>query len=138
MMTQTFTLIDDGHARELQATLEAGRVRLPEAEVELALGWHLGAEGLCQGDTCIPVRNSASLATDAGLDLEELARLLGRPLALDAGAGAAALAESATDRTRALSSLEAPDFTLPDLAGTPHTLSEHRGKKVLLVAYASW
>jgi peroxiredoxin len=34
--------------------------------------------------------------------------------------------------------LTAPDFTLPDLAGKPHTLSHLRGKKVLLVTWASW
>ena len=33
---------------------------------------------------------------------------------------------------------EAPDFTLPDAAGRLHRLSEHRGKKVLLVTWASW
>ena len=32
----------------------------------------------------------------------------------------------------------APDFSLPDLAGRLHTLSDYRGKKVLLIAYASW
>ena len=32
----------------------------------------------------------------------------------------------------------APDFTLPDLEGRLHSLSEHRGKKVLLVTWASW
>ena len=32
----------------------------------------------------------------------------------------------------------APDFALPDLAGELHTLSEHRGKKVLLATWASW
>jgi len=137
-MTQTFTLIDDGRARELDATLEDGRVRLPVAEVERALGWRLKPEGLCQGDTCIPVRDDASLRSEAGLDLEELARLLGRPLALEADAWAAALADSAADRTSVLTSLEAPDFTLPDLSGTPHSLSSYRGKKVLLIAYASW
>jgi hypothetical protein len=137
-MTQTFTLIDDGHAKEVRATVAEGRVRLPEAEVERALCWHLEPQGLCRGDTCIPVRDPAALGSETGLDLEELARLLSRPLALDAAAGAAALAESATDRASALASLEAPDFTLPDLAGTPHTLSDHRGKKVLLIAYASW
>jgi hypothetical protein len=137
-MTQAFTLIDDGHAREVQATLEGGRVRLSRAEMERALGWHLESQGLCQGSTCIPVRDAASLETDAGLDLEELARLLDRPLALDAESGAAALAESAASRTGALASLEAPDFTLPDLEGKPHTLSDYRGKKVLLIAYASW
>ena len=41
-------------------------------------------------------------------------------------------------RAERLLSLEAPDFTLPDLDGRPHTLAEHRGQKVFLVAYASW
>ncbi len=48
------------------------------------------------------------------------------------------LGVSAEERASALTSLEAPDFTLPDLEGRPHSLSEYRGKKVLLVAYASW
>jgi peroxiredoxin len=34
--------------------------------------------------------------------------------------------------------LDAPDFTLPDLTGAEHALSEHRGKKVLLATWASW
>ena len=45
---------------------------------------------------------------------------------------------TAADRGRRLASLEAPDFTLPDLDGRPHSLSDHRGAKVFLVAYGSW
>jgi len=37
-----------------------------------------------------------------------------------------------------LRSLEAPDFTLPDLDGKLHSLSDYRGKKVLLMSWASW
>ena len=48
------------------------------------------------------------------------------------------LGSGASERARALRSLEAPDFTLPDLEGRVHTLSEHRGRKVLLVTWASW
>ena len=62
----------------------------------------------------------------------------GRPVAIDRDERAALLGVSAAERTRTLSSLEAPDFTLPDLDGRVHSLSEQRGKKVLLVAYASW
>jgi len=62
----------------------------------------------------------------------------GRPVAIDREERAAYLGVSAAERAKALSSLEAPDFTLPDLDGRLHTLSAHRGKKVLLVAYASW
>ncbi|MBI3853814.1 MAG: redoxin domain-containing protein [Verrucomicrobia bacterium] len=32
----------------------------------------------------------------------------------------------------------APDFTLPDLKGKAHSLSDFRGKKVLLITWASW
>lgn len=32
----------------------------------------------------------------------------------------------------------APDFTLTDLDGTPHTLSSYRGKDVVVVFWASW
>ena len=62
----------------------------------------------------------------------------GRPVAIDRDERAAYLGVSAAERAKVLSSLEAPDFTLPDLDGRMHTLSAHRGKKVLLVAYASW
>ena len=61
-----------------------------------------------------------------------------RPLAVDHEEGVAYLGVPATARAAALASLEAPDFSLPDLEGRRHSLSEHRGKKVLLVAYASW
>ena len=50
----------------------------------------------------------------------------------------ASLGASHHDRGEALNSLEAPDFTLPDLDGNLHSLSDQRGKKILLVAYASW
>ncbi|MYH68118.1 MAG: redoxin domain-containing protein [Dehalococcoidia bacterium] len=67
-----------------------------------------------------------------------LADALQRPLVTDEKHAVAALGASHHDRGDALASLEAPDFTLPDLDGNLHSLSDHRGKKVLLVAYASW
>jgi hypothetical protein len=70
--------------------------------------------------------------------LAERARRLGRPLAVDAGERAAFLGVSAATRGDGLASLVAPDFALPDLEGRVHRLSDHRGRKVLLVVYASW
>jgi hypothetical protein len=43
-----------------------------------------------------------------------------------------------SDRARVLQGGSAPDFALPDLSGREWRLSGLRGKKVLLVAYASW
>jgi len=61
-----------------------------------------------------------------------------RPLAVDHEEGVAFLGTGARARAERLASLEAPDFTLPDLDGRRHSLSDHRGRKVLLVAWASW
>ena len=62
----------------------------------------------------------------------------GRPVALDKAERAGYLGVSAEERGRRLASLEAPDFTLPDLDGRLHSLSDRRGVKVFLVAYGSW
>ena len=43
-----------------------------------------------------------------------------------------------TDAQTRMLTLSAPDFELPDLAGHMHRLSDHRGKKVFLLAWASW
>jgi len=52
--------------------------------------------------------------------------------------GAWYFGEAALKRRDSLASLEAPDFELPDLDGKMHRLSDYRGKKVLLAAWASW
>ena len=132
-----FTLIDDGSPHEIDATIENGRVWL-SPEVLGSLGWELHPEGLCRDGLCIPVPDASALEVGGRIDLDAVARLIDRPLAVDADERAAYLGVSAGDRARALRSLVAPDFTLPDLAGRPHRLSDHRGKKILLVAYASW
>jgi hypothetical protein len=79
-----------------------------------------------------------SLPRAEGAERARRAEGEGRPVALDLVEGAAFVGVPARERARQLESLEAPDFALPDLAGRVHRLSEHRGKKVLLVVYASW
>jgi hypothetical protein len=133
-----FTVIDEQDAREVPAAVEGDRVRLPPASLEAALGWRLEPRGLCRGPVCVPTDARPDLVCDAGVDLRTLAALLERPLALDLEHRAAALGASAAERSARLERLEAPDFALPDLDGRVHRLSEHRGKKVLLIAYASW
>jgi hypothetical protein len=137
MADETFTIIDDGRPATAPARVRDGAVRLSREALELAIGWTLKPEGLCRGDMCVPLRGAALESAD-GVDLAGVAGILGRPLAADVEERAAYLGVAAAERGRTLAALEAPDFTLPDLAGHPHSLREHRGKKVLLVAYASW
>ena len=138
MAGEAFTLIEGGRAMPVEARLAEGRVRVAEADVERAFGWKLAPQGLCKGPVCVPVRDRAGLAAEGGVDLETLAETLGLPLALDREERVAVLGASSAERCGRLASLEAPDFELPDLAGRLHRLSDQRGKKVLLIAYASW
>ena len=133
-----FTIIDEQQPVDVLAEREGERVWLRADALEAALGWKLEPRGLCRGGVCVPVAARSGLVSERGVELAGLADLLERPLAVDAEEGVAALAASAQERTAGLASLAAPDFALPDLAGRVHRLSEHRGKKVLLIAYASW
>ena len=138
MTARTFTILDEGRAAAVPARASGGRVLLSPAALAAGLGWELKPQGLCRGEVCIPQRSLAPALVDGDVDLAALAGVLDRPVAVDADEGAAYLGASAGQRQSQLASLRAPDFTLPDLAGRPHSLSEHRGKKVFLVAYASW
>lgn len=119
MSDTTFTLIDDGRPVALAARMAEGAVWLPAEAVRSALGRDPGGAGQ-------PVALAA------------LGARLERPLALDIEERAAYLGVAADARAAPLRALAAPDFTLPDLDGRPHSLAQHRGKKVFLVAYASW
>ena len=132
----TLTLLHDGRVDEI-AVADLARPTISPEQVESLLGWELKPEGLCKGYMCIPV-DQDDLVREDGLDLGVLADALQRPLVTEEEHAVASLGASHHDRAEALDSLDAPDFTLPDLAGNLHSLSDERGKKVLLVAYASW
>jgi peroxiredoxin len=82
-----------------------------------------------------------ALVVEGMLDLGGVAQLLGRASAID-GEGSEvpvmALALDPQSRRQALDDLQAPEFSLPDLEGNDHALSEWHGRKKLLVTFASW
>jgi len=120
--------------------VEGERLWLLPAEIETATGWSSKPEGLCRGSVCIliPPGREREFLRGNQIDVAALWRHLGQPLAHSADGDAWVLGTSAADRAAALRLLGAPDFTLPDRTGRGHSLSEHRGKKVLLVSWASW
>ena len=133
-----FTIIDDARAVEIPARVAGERVSLDAAVVKDELGWEMHDGLLCSEAMCIPVADEAALVGADGIDLEGFARTLDRALAVDVDERAAFLGGSARERAQALASQHAPDFTLPDLDGQPHSLGQQRGRKILLVAWASW
>ena len=137
-VTEMFTLIDQDRTHDVAARVEGGRVLLSAEALRDALGWELHEGTLCNDAMCVPLPAGSRLGEGGVFDLAEVAATLGRPLALDVDAGAAFLGVSAGERAQTLGSLMAPDFTLPDVSGRLHTLSSYRGKKVFMVAWASW
>jgi hypothetical protein len=95
-------------------------------------GWVLRPEGACRGAVCVPLPPQGPT-----LNVEVVAEQLGMALVRDERHGLGALGPP-TISGRALESAEAPDFTLPDLDGRPFRLGSLRGRKVVLVAWASW
>jgi AhpC/TSA family len=109
---------------------------LAAADAARVTGWTLKSEGMCRDDQCVPL---PSTAIGAGrVDVEAFWRRLGNPVLCADNRETWVLGAGAGDRNAALAGLMAPDFTLPDLSGTPRTLSDLRGKKVLLVTWATW
>ena len=106
---------------------------LSAEDAERATGWTLKPEGMCRDDLCVPTP-----LQDDRVDVAAFWRKLGCPVVNDAAGETWVLGAGAQQRNDALAGLTAPDFTLPDLAGVPRTLSALRGQKVFLCTWASW
>jgi hypothetical protein len=103
-------------------------------------GWEMKPEGFCKGDICVPTPagNSDRFVQGDAINVSAFWDLMGKPAVRTADAGVWLLGEGAGSRNDAMISLQAPDFTLPDLDGKLHSLSDYRGKRVLLITWASW
>ncbi|MBV8394184.1 MAG: redoxin domain-containing protein [Alphaproteobacteria bacterium] len=99
-------------------------------------GWTLKPEGMCRDELCVPLPASAVAGRD--VDVAAFWRRIGGPAVSNQHGDVWALGAPADERNAALQGLQAPDFTLPDINGTPRRLSELRGKKVFLATWASW
>ena len=102
------------------------------AELERVTGWALKPEGLCRDERCVPF----ATASQDDIDLAEIARALGMPLVEEPRAGLWALGPESGGK--ALETATLPDITLPDLTGRPFHFASLRGRKALIVAWASW
>jgi hypothetical protein len=104
----------------------------------------LKPEGACLEELCIPVRqdrDSEMFVTRAGqgwFNASELARRLQQAFVVDREHAVWSFGNIPVARNAFLQSAMAPDFALPDRSGKLVRLSDFRGKKVLLITWASW
>jgi peroxiredoxin len=100
-------------------------------------GWAIKPEGACKAEVCVPLPPEVRQA-DGRLDVTILAERLGMPLVADEATGVWALGPETAVTGKVLTSAVAPELELPDAEGNSFKLSSLRGKKVVLVSWASW
>lgn len=138
------TIVYDDHATEVtNADQDAGQLWITTPDLKRATRFELKPQGVCQNELCFPIpksREAEFIRKSSGqtwFNLLAFAELVHQPVAHDESLSSWYFGFRA-DQRQGLSSLEAPDFTLPDRNGKLHSLSDFRGKKVLLITWASW
>jgi len=135
------TVVDEGTVARVAAELCGEGLWISAPELVRGTGWERKPAGICRGAVCVPIpplRESEFVRPDGSVNVAALARHRGQAVVHDDTATVWVFGNSDEVRGAMLGSAAAPDFTLPDVRGHLHSLSEARGKKVLLAAWASW
>jgi len=141
--TTAIIVYDDAATEVSPAREEAGQLWITMTDLKHATRFELKPQGVCREELCFPVpsgRKAEFENRSSGKDwfnLTAFAALVRQPVVHDAVL-ATWYFGLRSDQRESLSSLQAPDFTLPDMQGNLHSLSDFKGKKVLLVTWASW
>jgi hypothetical protein len=139
------TLIVDGNAAAANRALAHGEdLWLPLDDLLSATSWELKPEGVCRGETCVPLSSSQRAAmlreeqASTWFNFSEFARLIESPVAVDHEARTWYFGPPGWEWKSWSEGRAAPDFTAPDLTGQLHSLHELLGRKVFLLFWASW
>jgi hypothetical protein len=111
------------------------RLEMSGEEFHRLTGWEIKPEGACKDDRCVPL--VPPVHDSAGpIDVADVAARIGMPLAHDAAHGLWAIGPESGGRVLARARM--PDLVLPDFNDQPFDVATTRGRKVLLLAWASW
>jgi hypothetical protein len=109
-------------------------LELSVAQLHERTGWELKPEGACQGDRCVPM---TGLTIEEGrIDMSDFARRMGMPIAYDETHELWALGPASGGHVLEIARF--PHVELTDFENNPFDLSTLLGRKVLLVAWASY
>jgi hypothetical protein len=133
--TAPATVLYDDRAVALDRTRpDPGDLWVRAADLPRINQFELKPQGACRGDLCVPV--SKSLRSGEWFNLSAFARHIHQPVVAESGVWS--FGEIPVVRGAFYQSRVAPDFAVPDRGGKIVHLSDFRGKKVLVVTWASW
>lgn len=134
------TVIHEHQTLAVNALIKNNDLWLTRKDVEQKLGWTMKPEGLCQDEKCIPYPSDTETGflENKHLNVSQFWRLMEKPVLYDETRETWLLGAGYKERSEKLTSLEAPDFRLPDLDGEFHSLSDYRGKRIFLTTWSSW
>ena len=98
--------------------------------------FELKREGACRADLCVPV--AKDMIRGDYFDLTAFARKIQQPVVAEPASRVWSFGEMSFLSGALLAARTAPDFAVPDRRGRMVHLSDSRGKKRLLVTWASW
>jgi len=138
-------VIYDGKPTDVSAPAEPSKdLWITMDDLKRATGFVVKPQGVCRDELCFPLPAKrkdefvARKGKDTWFNLTAFAALVKQPIARDEKNGTWYFGKREDERGTYLASLEAPNFTLPDINGKMHSLTDYRGKKVLLITWASW
>ena len=138
-------VIANDKSTEITAMAEAAsELWIRSDELAEATGFELKPHGACLGELCVPLLGEEkekllqSRADGDWLNMSGLASKLGQPCVFDSAESVWSLGAVPEVRRTTLESGFAPDFEIPDRNGELVRLSDFRGKKVLVITWASW
>ena len=144
-MAEPVTVLYDDRVTEVEKTLaDPNDLWVVPEDLPRVNDFELKPEGACLDELCVPVRQDRDSEMfirrggQAWFNVTELARRIGQPFAVDHDHRVWSLGQVPAARTQFLDGAMAPDFELPNRQGEMVRLSDLRGRKVLLVTWASW
>lgn len=145
MSAQPATVLYQDKTVKVERTLpDPTDLWVESADLTRVNGFVLKPEGACLDELCVPIRQDRDSDLfvrrdpDRWISVTKLADRLGQSYAVDREARVWSFAEVPSTRRSFTEQGIAPDFTLPDVEGRPVRLADLRGRKVLLLTWASW
>lgn len=139
------TVLYGGQVVDVAQTLaDPNDLWVPVEELSRVNGFELKPEGACLDEICVPVqqdRDSDIFLTRKGqawFNVTELADRIQQAHVADHDAGVWSFGAIPAQRASFVRDAKAPDFTLTDWRGETVSLSDFKGKKIMLLTWASW